>query len=125
ALRPPVLLNEWPVVLAPQPRFTTVASWRGGYGRVEHGGSLYGQKAHEFRRFVDLPKRVANVFEIALEIDPADSADEQLLLAHDWQLVDPRTVSSTPDSFRLYVQGSGAEFSVAQGIYVDTWSGWF
>src|SRR3712207_7813215 len=27
--------------------------------------------------------------------------------------------------FRSYVQGSGAEFSVAQGIYVQTQSGWF
>ena len=30
-----------------------------------------------------------------------------------------------PDAFRPYVQGSGAEFSVAQGIYVETNSGWF
>jgi hypothetical protein len=27
--------------------------------------------------------------------------------------------------FRRYVQGSGSEFSVAQGIYVETKSGWF
>ena len=30
-----------------------------------------------------------------------------------------------PFEFRDYVQGSGAEFSVAQGIYVETRSGWF
>ena len=30
-----------------------------------------------------------------------------------------------PAAFRRYVQQSGAEFSVAQGIYVDTQSGWF
>jgi hypothetical protein len=30
-----------------------------------------------------------------------------------------------PDAFRQYVRGSDAEFSVAQGIYVDTASGWF
>jgi hypothetical protein len=30
-----------------------------------------------------------------------------------------------PLEFRRYVQRSGAEFSVAQGIYVDTASGWF
>jgi hypothetical protein len=30
-----------------------------------------------------------------------------------------------PSSFRRYVQHSSAEFSVAQGIYVDTHSGWF
>src|SRR5262249_4560459 len=27
--------------------------------------------------------------------------------------------------FRRYVQSSGAEFSVAQGVYVETHSGWF
>src|SRR5581483_8770272 len=27
--------------------------------------------------------------------------------------------------FRDYVQASGAEFSVAQGVYVETGSGWF
>jgi hypothetical protein len=39
--------------------------------------------------------------------------------------VDPRMATPDPDSFRRYVQGSGAEFSVAQGIYVETQSGWF
>ena len=34
-------------------------------------------------------------------------------------------MAGDPDAFRAYVQGSGAEFSVAQGIYVETHSGWF
>ena len=52
------------------------------------------------------------------------SADT-LLGATGWQLVDPRAVASSPEAFRSYVRGSGAEFSVAQGIYVETGSGWF
>jgi hypothetical protein len=39
--------------------------------------------------------------------------------------VDPKAAASDPDAFRRYVQGSGAEFSVAQGVYVETGSGWF
>ena len=39
--------------------------------------------------------------------------------------MDPRTAAPDPDAFRRYVQGSGAEFSVAQGVYVETHSGWF
>jgi hypothetical protein len=39
--------------------------------------------------------------------------------------VDPKAAASDPDAFRRYVQGSGAEFSVAQGVYVETVSGWF
>src|SRR6185295_14327096 len=38
---------------------------------------------------------------------------------------DPLAASATPESFRRYIQESGAEFSVAQGVYVDTNSGWF
>ena len=41
-----------------------------------------------------------------------------------WRLVDPGQHCATPDAFRDYVHGSGAEFSVAQGIYVETNSGW-
>ncbi|HYG33633.1 MAG TPA: hypothetical protein VEC99_02535, partial [Clostridia bacterium] len=33
--------------------------------------------------------------------------------------------AETPDCFRRYIQESAAEFSVAQGVYVDTKSGWF
>ena len=34
-------------------------------------------------------------------------------------------MAGDPFVFRDYVQQSGAEFSVAQGIYVETQSGWF
>src|SRR5262249_37421086 len=44
---------------------------------------------------------------------------------HGWHVVDPRVVASGPDAFRRFVQASRAEFSVAQGIYVETRSGWF
>jgi len=125
ALRPPVFLDEWPVIDGSRERFTTVASWRGAYGRVEADGHLFGQKAHEFRRFVEIPERTAHKFEIALDIDPSDAADSNLLRNHGWGLVDPRAVAASPDDFRAYVQGSAAEFSVAQGIYVETACGWF
>ena len=124
-VRPPVVLDEWAPGEWPHEGFRTVASWRGGYGRVEFGGHLYGQKAHEFRRFVDLPQKADADFEIALRIDADDSADLALLRSHGWQLVDPRQVAGSPDDFRRYVHGSAGEFSVAQGIYVETQCGWF
>ena len=82
-------------------------------------------KVHEFRKFVDLPRQVQQTFEIALNIHPADTKDLNLLLQHGWEIVDPRTVVPDPIAFRCYVQTSGAEFSVAQGVYVETKSGWF
>jgi hypothetical protein len=125
-VRPPVVLDDWPVTRADgELRFTTVASWRGAFGAVEHDGRRYGQKAHEFRKLVALPRRARGRFELALDIDAADAADREALEENDWELVDPRRVAGTPDAFRSYVQGSGAEFSVAQGIYVETKGGWF
>jgi glycosyltransferase involved in cell wall biosynthesis len=125
-VRPPVVLDDWPVTPADDPnRFTTIGSWRGPYGPVEHEGRTYGLKVHEFRKVLELPERAPLTFEIALDIHPADARDRDALLAHKWRLVDPRSVASDPSSFRQYVQQSGGEFSVAQGIYVDTSSGWF
>ena len=106
-------------------RFTTIASWRGPYGPVEYGGKRFGLKVHEFRKFIELPERAKQTFEIALDIHPADEQDRIALGRHGWQLVDPRSVAADPAAFRRYVQTSGAELSVAQEIYVDTGSGWF
>jgi hypothetical protein len=123
-LPPPVLLDEWPVVRSEPGRFTTIATWRSPYGPVEHRGHVYGLKVHEFRKLLHLPRRVRATFELALDIDPADARDVDALLANGWHLVDPRERVADPDAFRLYVQGSSAEFSAAQGIYVETRSGW-
>jgi hypothetical protein len=124
-LRPPVVLGDWPRASTKGDAFRTVARWRGGYGRVEGDGHLYGQKAHEFRKFVEMPQLTDSAFEIALDIEAADARDEELLLSHGWRLVDPAVVAGSPDDFRSYIQGARSEFSVAQGIYVETRCGWF
>jgi hypothetical protein len=125
--RPVAVLDDWPVSDGgTSGRFTTVASWRGGYGRLEYEGRLLGQKAHEFRKLASLPRRVLRGrFEIALEIGPEDAADLDLLRRGGWAIVDPRRVVPDPDAFRGYVQGSDAELSAAQGVYVETRTGWF
>jgi len=123
--QPAVLIGE---ACAPAPwkgRFTTIASWRGAYGPVQHGETTFGLKVHEFRKLIDLPQRASAEFEIALDIHPADARDRQLLCDHGWRVVDPRGVVPDPRSFDDYIQGSDAECSAAQGIYVATNSGWF
>ncbi len=126
AVPPPVVLADWPACAGSARRpFTTVASWRGAYGRLEHGGRLHGQKAHEFRRLADLPRHCAATFEVALAIDGADLADAELLQQGGWRLADPRAAAGDPDAFRGYVQRSAGELSAAQGVYVETRSGWF
>jgi hypothetical protein len=125
---PPVVLDEWPAAPAPQAPlgFTTVATWRSPYGQVQIGDRLAGLKHHEFRRFLELPEQVPEVsFELALEIHEGDDADREALLAHGWKLVSPPEVAASPQAFRSYLQGSSAEFSVAQGVYVEGRTGWF
>jgi hypothetical protein len=125
---PPVLLGEWP---AQEPslrvrRFTTVATWRSPYGRVELNGEPQGLKHDEFRKLIELPHRVGSIeFEIALDIHPGDVADLEALRAHGWRILDAPHAVRDPSSYRDYVQASAAEFSVAQGIYVSARSGWF
>jgi len=124
--RPPVVLENWPVVTqGALDRFTTVASWRGAYGPIQHNGKTYGLKVHEFRKFIDVPQRSGYKFEIALQIHPADQKDLDALRAYGWHISDPDEAARSPEAFRNFVQSSGAEFSVAQGIYVETNSGWF
>lgn len=124
--RPPVVLAAWPVVSSPAPlKFTTVANWRGSYGSIDFGGRTFGLKVHEFRKILELPGRCSPTFEIALNIHRGDHKDKAALQANGWQISDPVRAASTPECFQRYIQQSGAEFSVAQGIYVDTNSGWF
>jgi hypothetical protein len=82
-------------------------------------------KAHEFRKFVRLPTLTHHAFEIALDLDPADRPDLESLRRNAWSIVDPKTVAGDPFTFRRYIQTSSAECSAAQGIYVQTQSGWF
>jgi hypothetical protein len=126
AVRPPAVLHEWPVAAdGDAGRFTTIGAWRGAFGPVQFDGRTYSLKVHEFRKVIDLPRRSPQQFEIALDIHPGDHRDREALEEHGWDLVDPRATVPGPLEFREYVQGSGAEFSVAQGIYVETNSGWF
>jgi hypothetical protein len=125
---PPIVLEQWPAAsksTAPL-RFTTVATWRSPYGSLRIGGRTAGLKHHEFRRFLALPEMLPEAkFELALDIHPGDRADLEALREHGWEVVPPSEVAATPDAFRSYLQGSGAEFSVAQGVYVESASGWF
>jgi hypothetical protein len=125
---PPVVLDEWPQAASSTAgfRFTTVATWRSPYGSVEIDGRAAPLKHHEFRRFLDLPSEVEGAeFELALDIHPGDRADLDALLEAGWKVVPPREVAASPAAFRDYLRGSEAEFSVAQGAYVDSRSGWF
>lgn len=123
--RQPVVLDQWPCQGPGGECFTSIGSWRGPYGPIEHGGRTYGLRAHEFRKFVRLPKLCDGRFQVALDIHSAETRDLALLADNGWQLADPTVVASDPWVYRQYIQQSRAEFMATKGIYVDTQSGWF
>jgi hypothetical protein len=122
----PVFLDAWrPNGPPASETFTSVGAWRGPYAPIELNGVTYGLRVHEFRKFVDLPQRTGRRFELALDIDPAETSDLALLDANGWDLVDPIDVAHSPAAYRSYLQSSLAELMVSRGIYVQTRSGWF
>ena len=119
----PVVLDSCPPV-GGGTDFTSVGSWRGPYDPVEYGGTRLGLRVHEFRRFMELPRRVEARFRVGLEIDAGETSDLEQLRAGGWQLVDPREVAADPGTYLSFVQGSLAEFTVAKGLYVALRTGW-
>ncbi len=119
--RPLVSLKHWPVAPADDDslHFTTVMRWR-GYGDVVYEGVEYGQKDREFERFRLLPAHTTQAFRLALM-----GTDPLPLQASGWDVVPGWVPSTTPESYRDFIQGSRAEFSVAKHGYVATGSGWF
>jgi glycosyltransferase involved in cell wall biosynthesis len=120
----PVVLDLWPRQAGGE-GWTTVATWRGPYGVVEHAGRSYGSKVHEFRKVSELPRHVQAQLGIALDIDPGEPDDLTRLRDAGWELLDPGREVGDESRYRSFVQRSRAEFSVAKPLYVETHSGWF
>lgn len=118
----PVVLEQWPQAAGGR-AYTSVATWRGPFEPIEFGGERYGLRAHQMRAFAGLPAATGVEMELALDIDPADAADAELLRAGGWRLVPPERAASTED-YRRYVQTSRAEVGVAKDIYVRSRGGW-
>lgn len=126
ATLPPVVLDHWPVAPPPPTRaaFTSVGHWR-SYGSIQHEGIDYGQRAHSMRPLIDLPRRTAARFELALGIHPDESRDIEALESNGWELVDPLQAAGTPDRYAAFIRGSLAELGIAKSGYVASRSGWF
>jgi hypothetical protein len=125
--RQPVVLDWWAPDAPPEAGgrpFTTVGNWRQTSKDVEWRGERYTwSKDVEFRRFVDLPRRVTWPLELALAID--DDATVAMLQDHGWTVRDALRMSGDVERYRDYVRGSAGEFTVAKDQNVRLRSGWF
>lgn len=123
--RQPIVVEEWEPAAPHRNVFTTVMTWL-AYNPVEYEGKSYGQKDIEFRKFMDLPERVApTVLEVAANAGKKRKMPRDLMQHRGWSLVDPQEVCADFDDYRSYIQGSRAEWSVAKHGYVQGRSGWF
>ncbi len=113
----PVTTDLWttaPETPPPGGDFTTVMTWQ-----IESFTDVGGNKDQEFVRFIDLPSRTRQPFELAV------NGPQALLQRHGWRTVDAMQVSRTPWAYRDFIHKSRAEFGVAKHTYVSTRSGWF
>ena len=139
--RQPIVLSEWRPTASRRRVFTTVMSWT-SYKPLVYAGRRFGQKDMQFREYLDLPRRVAPVrLEVALSchVHPEWQSSEdvsgsqsrevrsvrQVLQDAGWQLAEAMQVCGDLDSYRAYIEGSMAEWSVAKHGYVVGKSGWF
>jgi hypothetical protein len=121
---PPLVSDFWsPYGDGPADTFTTVGNWRQD-GQVRLRGEVYGwSKDREFRKFLDLPRRTAQAFELAL--GSYTDADWQLLEGNGWRVRPAATLSGDLDAYRRYIATSRGEFTVAKDQNVRLRSGWF
>jgi hypothetical protein len=109
------------------PRFTTIAKWRQPGKDIAWNGETYSWSKHiEFLKFIDLPRRTQQKFELALawENEKDEDAIPQLT-SFGWRIVDAFSLSLDIASYRDYILGSRGEFTVAKDQNIRLRSGWF
>lgn len=123
--RQPVVIDLWdPFGTGVRHPFTTIGSWRQEWRTVTFEGETYHwSKHHEFLKFLDLPQRTPQVFELALS--SFEPADRVMLEEHGWHVRESLPMSTDIDQYRNYIGQSRAEFTVAKDQNVRLRSGWF
>ena len=121
---PAVVCDLWePFADGPGEAFTTVGNWRQP-GEVHYRGEVYTWSKHqEFLKFLDLPARTGQSFELGLS--SYEESDRRLLESHGWRVRHALDFSKDVDQYRDYVVQSRGEFTVAKDQNVRLRSGWF
>jgi hypothetical protein len=125
-IRQPVLLDLWEAGPPSRREFTTVCNWKQTGFDIEYQGVTYcWSKHHEFLKFLDLPRRIAQPIELAIGVADLDGDTRRLLKSNGWQLADAHAFTTDPWPYRDYVRASRGEFTVAKDQNVRLRSGWF
>jgi hypothetical protein len=150
-LRQPVLMDLWDNPGPPPGAvFTTVGNWRqDGKDEVFQGRPLRWSKHHEFLKFIDVPRLSGQTVELATNLSRPDVSEAgsatsdaqdphqirgaasldrdhwQRLQQGGWRVADGPALSVDPFTYRDYILGSRAEFTVAREFNVLPRTAWF
>ena len=140
--RQPILTDLWKNGEPTKKEFTTIGNWRQAGRDIKFNGeTYYWSKHHEFLKFIDLPKRIQQPIELAMNLKSLETikhgketqvpslglaTDEyQLLTSNHWQLIDAPAFTTDPWTYRDYIQSSRGEFTFAKDQNIRLKSGWF
>jgi hypothetical protein len=124
--RQPIDLDYWRFCFTPAAGdFTTIGNYRQDKNDIAYNGDVYyWSKHHEWLKFMELPTRTSQRFELGMSLD--DPADREQLAGSGWRVFSPYEMSL--DIFGAYpdfIRNSRAEFTVAKDQNVRLRSGWF
>jgi hypothetical protein len=140
--RQPVLLDYWKCGKPDRKEFTTIGNWKQSGRDIEfRGETYYWSKHHEFLKYIDLPKKISQPLEVAMNLGSLEeikpdlfsvvpslglARDEYtLLVSNGWKLVDGPSFTTDPWPYRRYIMRSRGEFSFAKDQNIRLRSGWF
>ena len=123
--RQPIVMDLWePFAGGAAETCSTIANWRQPYRTITFRGEVYHWSKHlEFLKFIDLPLRCDQPFELALT--NVDEPDRQMLTSHNWRVRDAGEFNFDLDGYLQYIGQSRGEFTVAKDQNVRLRSGWF
>lgn len=126
ATRQPIGLDFWqPRPIDSAAAFTTIGRWDENRRDLDFGGDTFAwRKRVEWMKFLDLPQRTGQRFDVALDTDSVPG-DSHLLRAHGWEIRDPIAISRDALRYRDFVRASKGEFTVAKDLNIRLRTGWF
>ncbi|MEA2305396.1 MAG: hypothetical protein QOH43_2676, partial [Solirubrobacteraceae bacterium] len=123
--RQPVVLDFWDTAgREPGAAFRTVGNWHQAWRSVTYMGDTYGwSKDTEWRRFLTLPRRTAQPFELALSGHQPRHTEELERLG--FAVRPALAFNGDLGGYRDFITGARAEFTVAKDQNIRFRTGWF
>lgn len=123
--RQPVVLDFWDTGGAPPGQaFRTIGNWHQGWRSVQYAGETYGwSKDAEWRKFLRLPERTGQPFELALSGFQPRHREELERLG--FRVREAMDFTFDEAAYRAFIQGARGEFTVAKDQNIRFRTGWF